>query len=182
MDFPPNLPRRHLENIFAGAYDKYAEAIFRYCYFKTSDRETAKDLVQQVFLKTWTYLRQGGTVREFRPFLYRLAANEVIDWYRRRKDDSLDRLIAEGFNPADEQAAVTTQAELNLVLVKLAKLEDGDRNLIIWHYLEGLAPGEIGEIIGQSENVVSVRLHRAKKKLQALDRPSRKPPTKQPHE
>lgn len=135
--------------------------------FKTSDREAAKDLVQQIFLKTWSYL-QKGAIDNYRPFLYRVAARVVIDWYRRAKTDSLEALGENGFDPEDKHADPSRQAEINWIFSILEQLKPEEQNLIVWRYVEDLSPGEIALILGESENVISVRLHRAKAKLKHL--------------
>ena len=48
-----------LQKEFEKAYDLYADAIFRHCYLRVSDRELAKDLMQEAFMKTWEYLASG---------------------------------------------------------------------------------------------------------------------------
>lgn len=156
-----------LEMELLAAYDAHADAIFRHCYFKTSERELAQDMAQDVFLKAWSYM-QKQPVRNMRAFLYRLADNLVIDWYRRRKTMSLDVLMEGGFEPIDLESRVEEQVDAALALAKLRELEAGDRELITLRFVEGLTPGEIGEILGESVNTVSVRLHRAMKRLRTL--------------
>lgn len=150
------------------AYDAHADAIFRHCYFKTGERELAQDMTQDVFLKTWSYMQQKHSIENMRAFLYRLADNLVIDWYRKRKASSLDALVDAGFEPADADQKLEVRAEASLALAKLRELGEDDQKLITWRFVEDLSPGEIAEIVGQSENVISVRLHRALKKLRSL--------------
>lgn len=157
-----------LEMKLLAAYDAHADAIFRYCYFKTSERELAQDMTQDVFLKAWSYMQQKRSVENVRAFLYRIADNLVIDWYRKRKSQSLDALMDEGFEPKDTGNTIEQQTEISIVLAKLQSMEEHDRKLITLRFVEGLSPKEIGAIVGESENAVSVRLHRTLKKLRAL--------------
>jgi RNA polymerase sigma-70 factor, ECF subfamily len=156
-----------LEMKLLAAYDAHADAIFRHCYFKTSERELAQDMTQDVFLKAWSYM-QKQPVHNMRAFLYRLADNLVIDWYRRRKTESLDALMEGGFEPAMVESRIEEQVDASLALAKLRELETDDQKLITLRFVEGLSPGEIGEILGESVNTVSVRLHRALKRLRIL--------------
>lgn len=156
-----------LDRELLAAYDAHADTIFRHCYFKTSEREVALDMTQDVFLKTWSYM-QKQPVRNMRAFLYRLADNLVIDWYRRRKTESLDALMDEGFEPAMTENRIEEQAEVALALAKLRELDVSDRELVTLRFVEGFSPREIGEILGQHENTISVRLHRAMKRFRAL--------------
>jgi DNA-directed RNA polymerase specialized sigma24 family protein len=40
-----------------------AMALFRVVYFQVSDREVAKDIVQDVFMETWTCIAEGGEIQ-----------------------------------------------------------------------------------------------------------------------
>ena len=157
-----------LEMKLLTAYDAHADAIFRHCYFKTGERELAQDLTQDVFLKAWSYMQRQHPILNMRAFLYRLADNLVIDWYRKRKSPSLDVLLDAGFEPAGADSKIEEQTEVSLVLAKLRELGEDDQKLITWRFVEDLSPGEIAEILDESENTVSVRLHRAVKRLRAL--------------
>ncbi len=157
-----------LEMELLRAYDAHADAIFRHCYFKTSERELAQDLTQDVFLKAWSYMQQKQKIVNMRAFLYRIADNMVIDWYRKRKATSLDTLVDAGFEPADVDRKVEEQVEASLAFAKLRELGEDDQKLITWRFVEDLSPKEIAEIVDQTENVVSVRIHRALKKLKSL--------------
>lgn len=157
-----------LQQKFLEAYDAYADAIFRYCYYKTSDKELSRDLVQETFTKLWTYLQNGNEIRTMRPFLYQLAGNLVIDWYRKHKSESLENLMDQGFDPADTKIDHESRAELQWALANLNKLAQSDRDLIIWRYVEDLSPREIADILGEKENTISVRVHRALERLRKL--------------
>src|SRR3989338_5881146 len=102
---------------FEKAYDELSDAIFRHCWFKIGDREKAKDLMQETFTKSWQYIAQGTSVNNLRPFLYRVANNLIIDEYRKKKELSLDGLMAEGFEPSFDEIKSTEKAiDAKLVL------------------------------------------------------------------
>ena len=85
---------QQLEQQFLDAYDAYADAIFRFVILRLRDRDAAKDLLQDVFVRTWDYLRAGKEVREMRPFLYQVARNLIIDNLRKSHGTvSLDQLL-----------------------------------------------------------------------------------------
>lgn len=150
------------------AYDAHADAIFRHCYFKTGERELAQDMTQDVFLKTWSYMQHQHPILNMRAFLYRLADNLVIDWYRKHKPQSLDVLLDAGFELVETDSKIEEQAEISHSLAKLRGLGADDQKLITLRFVEGLSPGEIAEVLGESENTVSVRIHRTMKRLRAL--------------
>ena len=92
------MEKENRQQTFLEAYESYNNAIFRYCYYQTSNREIALDLTQDTFLKAWEYLGKGIAVENMRAFLYRVAGNAVIDYRRKKKSGSLDAMTENGFD------------------------------------------------------------------------------------
>jgi RNA polymerase sigma-70 factor (ECF subfamily) len=158
---------------FLRAYDAYADSIFRFCFFKTSHRDVALDLAQEVFVRLWQQLLREKQIHNVQSLLYTIARNLVIDWYRKRKSLSLDELIEGG-----EQFGVSAHtdiehaAEAAEVLRVIEKLDDAYREVLLLRYVEDLPPREIAVILGESVNAVSVRINRATRKArELLERP-----------
>ncbi|MDZ4243588.1 MAG: RNA polymerase sigma factor [Candidatus Doudnabacteria bacterium] len=153
---------------FLAAYERFSDAIFRHCFFRVYDREAARDLTQETFVRTWEYVAKGRDIDNIRAFLYRVANNAIIDYSRRKRALSLDELLEKGFDPAGA-ADPTRDIEANLdareVMKVLLNLTSDAKDLVVMRYIDGFGPKEIAQIIGVSENVVSVRLNRAIKQL-----------------
>jgi RNA polymerase sigma-70 factor (ECF subfamily) len=158
------------ERKYLDSYDEYADAIFRYCYFKVSDYDQARDLTQDTFMKVWQEVRTGTEIENHRAYLYRIATNLVIDYYRKKKTSSLDVLTEAGFDPSDERNKTVLEDKVEVRIVKevLQKLDDKYREPVFLRYIEEMSPKEIAKILDLSENVVSVRIHRGLKQLQEL--------------
>lgn len=164
-----NTERQKVEKAFLELYEKCADAVFRHCYFRVHDRELAKDLSQEAFTRLWNSLVGGTKIENMKAFLFRTANNLVIDYYRKKKEASLDALAEDGFDPAStDHEHVADQALAREALEAVDRLEDGYREIILMRYVSDLSIGEIAEAVGESENVVSVRIHRAIKKLQKI--------------
>ncbi len=171
---------------FEEAYERYSDELFRHCSLRLSDRERALDLTQEAFLRTWEYIERGETVDEFRPFLYRTLRNLIIDEYRKHKTHSLESMLEgteetdiEALMPADESntlEAAIDRFDGKRALAALEKLPDLYKEVLILRYVESLSPKEIARYMGESENAVSVRIHRGLKKLKTLLEPD-SPPT-----
>ena len=156
------------KNKFLEAYDAYSDALYRHCFFRTFSRERAEELVQETFLKTWEYVSQDKEIANIRAFLYRVALNLIIDDSRKKKEVSLDALLAGSKNfqpPNNSHRIMEIQALFGEAMKGLKLLEEEDRNIIILRYVDDLGPGEIAEILGTNANVVSVRINRALEKL-----------------
>lgn len=158
------------EHEFNQAYDQFADAIFRHCLFRVSDREKAKDITQGSFVRLWDYMSQGKEIENMRAFLYRIANNLIIDEYRKKKDDSLDRMRDdEGFDIGSESMRdIETKDEHAQALALLDCLPDKYREALVMRHVDGLSVKDIAHLTHESENVISVRIHRAIEKLQKM--------------
>ncbi|MBP9816727.1 MAG: RNA polymerase sigma factor [Candidatus Pacebacteria bacterium] len=157
------------ETAFLDLHTRFADPLFRHAYFKVSDREIALDITQESFLRMWDYLTAGNEVDNPKAFLFRIAGNLIIDHYRKKKSSSLETLQETGFDPAGADAATITDAAAGKeALSMLSELPEKDREALLMRHVEDLSVGEIAAISGESPNVISVRIHRATKKLRAL--------------
>ena len=160
------------EKDFLEAYDLYSDALFRLCYFRLYDRERAKDIVQETFVRTWEYsVKNGKEVLNLRAFLYRVLNNLIVDDIRKKKSLSLDEITESGFQASDNRIG-KMQVELGADSVNLmralSKMEEEKRQILVMRFIDGLGPKEIAAAIDESENVVSVRLNRALKELREI--------------
>ena len=154
---------------FMKAYDELSDAIFRHCWFRIGDRERAKDLTQDTFTKSWQYLIDGTEVKNLKAFLYRVANNLLIDEYRKKREASLDKLMEAGFDPGfDDRKKTENSIDAKLVLEVVGWLDEKYREVVLMRYVDELSPKEIAEALGESENNVSVRIHRGLKQLREI--------------
>ena len=154
---------------FMKAYDAHADAIFRFFYFRVFDREKAKDLAQDTFTKTWQYLVNGNEVRNLKAFLYQVARNLVIDYSRKKTALSLDDLHEKGFDPhTDHREGLYDSIDARHALSLVKNLDEKYREVLLMRFVDGFSPREIARELKESENVVSVRIHRALKQIRKL--------------
>lgn len=175
MEFASNEPHasESPEDRFLKAFDDYNNALFRHALLRISDRERAIDIVHDTFMKAWSYVRTGHEIDSYRPFLYKVLNNLIIDEYRKRRESSLDQLLeADGvdegsFAELSESTAEALAATIDgkKAFAVLETLPDQYREVLILRFIDGLGPKEISELTEVSENVVSVRLHRGLKLL-----------------
>jgi RNA polymerase sigma-70 factor (ECF subfamily) len=168
-------PQGHEER-FLKAFDDYADALFRHAQYRLSDRERAVEIVHDTFTKVWGYVRGGHEVAAYKPFLYKVLNNLIIDEYRRRKEVSLDSLLAEegvsegSFSELHEGGIeeLTFTLDAKKASELLSELPPLYCEVLTFRFVDGLGPKEISELIEETENVVSVRIHRALKALREL--------------
>ncbi len=160
---------------FGTLYDLYAHRIYRFVFLKTGVVSDAEDLTHEVFLAAWRTIkayRIGSS--PFTSWLYRIAGNRVIDWYRtQKKNISLDEIMAGGSlsielvsaGGSNLVKALAHKFELQAVMGALRGLSDDQQNVIIMRYVEDLTPEETGEAMGKTAAAVRLIQHRAIKQL-----------------
>lgn len=164
------------EERFLKAFDEYADALFRHAIYRLSDRERAIEIVHDTFTKAWLYVRGGHEITAYKSFLYKVLNNLIIDEYRKRKEFSLDAILSEegvdegSFAELHEGGIEETTFLLDAKRASelLSEIPPVYREVLTFRYVDGLGPKEIGELIEESENVVSVRIHRGLKILKDM--------------
>jgi len=144
---------------FGLLYDAYAREIYRFVYYKTSHKETAEDLVGQVFTKAWSSIT-GYRGIGFRAWLYGIARNAVIDHYRRKRptediDDHWD--LASPDNQAGELDKQFDQARIRAALSTLSFEE---RDILIMRFWQDMEYREIAVALGKTEGAVKMKAYR----------------------
>lgn len=156
---------------FGLLYDHYQPKIYRFVFVKTSRREEAEDLTHQVFLQAWQHI--DGYEEQGFPFsswLYRIARNAVIDYYRTKKEAvSLEEVDPEFFAHIEKGF---TQAEINLELRRvvhaLRELKAEHQDVIVMRFIEELSLKEVAHTLGKSEGAVKLIQHRALRELKSM--------------
>jgi RNA polymerase sigma-70 factor (ECF subfamily) len=161
-----------LNEQFSQIYDQYIEKIYRFVYLKVSSREVAEDITSKVFIKGWEAMnKQGADIKNPSAFLYQIARNSVIDYYRQKgrtnvvSADAVAELADAGI---DIQDKAILNADVAMVKIAIQKLKKEYQDVLIWHYLEDMPIGQIAEMINKKEGNVRVILHRGLKDLKDI--------------
>lgn len=153
------------KDAFGQLYKLYFDKIFRFVYVSMRNRELSEDLTQNTFLRCWRSLSTFSTNKgTFQAFLFAIARNLLIDWYRKKKP--LPLWIAEAM-PSDENVereAIRNETK-GAVLDALSHLRKEERHLIVLRYFEEMPYGEIAQVVGKNEGTVRVRVYRILKSL-----------------
>ncbi|MEK7494091.1 MAG: RNA polymerase sigma factor [Patescibacteria group bacterium] len=157
---------------FMALYDRYSDSIFRFMLFKVSNRETAWDLTQECFFKTWQHsTNDNKTITNQKAFLYTVARNLVIDhWRAKAKHATVDieaaAYVIDDGNDVHREAVLRDEAQYLMRL--LQNLPEESREILTLRYTDGLSFEEIAAITGKSNIAIRVHTHRALKKLKIL--------------
>lgn len=150
-------------------YDLYVAKIYRFIFFKVNSASDAQDLTSETFLRLWQYLKEGKEIKNLNSFVYTIARNLVIDFYRRRAKHEQESIDLEEIHQIPDKTDFLHQqevdAQLQGVLRGLDKLKDEYREVIVLRFLNELSIGEVSSVINKSGGSVRVLLHRALKAL-----------------
>lgn len=152
---------------FAQIYRQHAPAVFGLALLLSGNRSDAEDLTSEAFARAFA---SGGAIAQAsaRSYLYAIVRNLVASQRRRPAvevggvDEVADHADVE---PGPEEIAHIRQ-HLSRTGTGLAKLREGERQVLVLSALHGMGAHEIADALGLSVGNVRVRLHRARQNLQ----------------
>jgi len=176
-----------MQQFVAGDRDAYSlivnrnkRDIFNFILSKVKDREHASDLAQDVFVKLFNSAEQYTAHGKFKAWLFRIAQNICIDFYRKQKKASiislngemdsvanetttlLDQLEDETSNPVRE----TEYSELQIILKQaLDTLPEKHQTALLLCQYHGMSYKEIADIQKCPVGTVKSRVHNAFMKM-----------------
>jgi len=156
---------------FGQLYDHYIAPLYRFVLMKVNDKAEAEDLTHEVFLSSWQNLKgykfQGFP---FSSWLYQIARNKVIDFYRTKKAyvsfENLDEDLLKVVGVSETNLEVTLAVET--VKKALTKLTPEQQDVIAMKFIEDLSNDEIARNLGKSEGAVRLLQHRAISNLKEI--------------
>lgn len=149
---------------FEALYASCHRALVGYVLRRVAVPENGADVIAETFLVAWRRLDEVPEGEEARLWLYGVARRTLANQRRgeRRRTALAERLRAE---LAVAPAAGEHESGLREIADALARLTDGDAELLRLEGWEGLDSRQIATVLGISPNAVRIRLHRARRRL-----------------
>lgn len=156
--------RRGDAEAFAALYRANVQAIFRYIFYRVNHAPVAEDLTGDVFVRALkgisTYQEQG---KPFVAWLYRIAHDRVVDYYRQQ-----DRQPATPFSDEDPLPVTSNMDEgllrrqaTRALREAIAELTADQQQVIILRFIEGQRIEKVAQIMGKNANAIKQLQHRA---------------------
>jgi len=154
---------------FAQLYEEYVEHVYLYITFRVENDRVAEDLTVRVFCKAWEQLdRYGVSGSSLIVWLYAIARNEIIAYYRTHKrnaiQDSTVPLVAGDHYLSED---IQDMFELQAMRDGLQFLTGEEQQILILKYIAGLPDKNIARIMSMHENHVRAVEFRALHRLTA---------------
>jgi len=150
-------------------YEMYYEPIFRFCVHRLFYREIAEDVTSTVFLEVARRIRsfRGRTDRDFRNWLYTIAANQANAYIRKSsRRRKLLAKAAESLAASPSNSDGSARLDWPMLYAAILKLKPEHQTLITLRFFENLRFEQIAQVLDMTKSTARVTLHRILKKLQ----------------
>jgi RNA polymerase sigma-70 factor (ECF subfamily) len=158
---------------FAAIVHRYEAPLLRYISrLGCKDASAAQDLLQEIFVKTFVHLNDYDHSLQFSSWIYRIAHNEIVSYFRKEKsrpivltrgeDSFLFEHIADDVGLNDQKSLRHSVLEIQSAV---SRLEPKYRDIIVLKFFEEKSYEEISDILQIPQGTVATLINRAKKKI-----------------
>jgi RNA polymerase sigma-70 factor, ECF subfamily len=153
------------EQEFITAIKEHEGIIHKVCNLYQQDQALRKDLFQEIVLNAWKGIVSFRGESRFSTWLYRVALNTAISFYRKSKQGPLitslpEQLDIQSQDHYDDQS-------FQMMYQAISELSKVDKAVVML-YLEEYNYSEMGELLGISENHIAVKMSRIKIRLKKI--------------
>lgn len=147
------------------AYTRYSNRIYAYCRRILGDDHAAADMLQESFMRYYEQGKNGKEVQNHASYLFKIARNLCYSHkaVAQRNSDSIEEHHTPFRDTPYEQKEL-----MELIRLALEEVPLDLREAFLLREYNGLSYLEIAEVIGESVDVVKVRIFRAKKKIRDI--------------
>jgi len=152
-------------------YELYYDRIFRFCVHRLFNRTTAEDITSSVFLTVARTIREfkGSTERDFRSWIYTIAANQANAHIRKtvRRRRLLNNAVS-GRETAADGPAVWSSLDWPTLYAAIQELKPQYQTILTLRFFEDMDYDEIGRVMDARPATIRVALHRTLRRLQEV--------------
>jgi RNA polymerase sigma factor (sigma-70 family) len=156
------------EEIFIRYIRENKGIIYKICNSYCSIPGDRQDLAQEIIYQLWKSFGTFDPAYRFSTWMYRVALNVAISFYRQEKKQLSKYPLSEELVvlEPDKDTAVETEKNLQLLQQFINELKEIDKAIILL-YLDNHSHREIAGITGFTENNIATRINRIKEKLRS---------------
>jgi RNA polymerase sigma factor (sigma-70 family) len=147
-------------------FDHFSKPIYAFFMARMRHKETAQDLTQEVFLKVIKSIEQFDKKSgDFTAWIWQIARNSGIDYFRRKKPSYLADLPDEGTNIKEEGVKSDGSAKIREIMTIVESFSPEEQELFQLHFVADVSYAEMAKMTGKSETALRVAIHLLRKKL-----------------
>jgi len=148
-------------------YELYASAMLSVCVRYVADRETARDILQDGFVKVFTKIDTYSGAGSFAGWIRRIFVTTALEYLRQndalKQTESIDEY---NYIIEDVNVSILDKISANDLITCISELPNGYRTVFNLYAIEGYSHAEIATILHISENTSRSQFMRARKMLQ----------------
>ena len=152
---------------FAILYDRHSSKVFNKCITLLQNKEVAKDLTHDIFIKAFVNISKFEGKSSFFTWLYAITYNMCIDYLRKSNVYSEmvadDEAVPDVLDDIDD--AKLLRIELDRLKILLEEIPNSDKIVLLMKYQDDMSIREIGDIFNLGDSAIKMRICRAKKKV-----------------
>ena len=168
--------RKGDERAYRALLMRYERAVYNVCYKMVRDKEQARDLAQEAFMKVFAMLDRYNPAFAFSNWLLKITSNLCIDAMRKRRVDTLpmDEPIPSARGDIERQypspnagpdKALLDKERTDLLHRAVENLPDHYRIMIVLRHQQDLSYEQIAQVLDLPLGTVKARIHRAREML-----------------
>jgi RNA polymerase sigma-70 factor (ECF subfamily) len=154
----------YTEKEFIQLLNQNQKIIHKVCNLYLNWQEDKEDLFQEITLQAWKAFSQFRGEAKFSTWLYRVALNTAITFFRKDKKNAFIATVAEIPELSNQSDRDLIEDKTKAMYKAIADLSKIDKAIVML-YLEDYSYAEISEIIGITANNIAVKMNRIKVKL-----------------
>lgn len=153
------------ERIYTSLFNKYADDLYRFLYYKFGDDLLPKDKVQEAFIKLWEHCKKVPP-NKAKSFLYTTANNLMLNEAAHKKVVLKHQKLPQKTHTQENPEYLLETAQYNEKLQRaISNLSEAQRVAFLMNRIEGKRFKEIATILDISTKAVEKRIYGALKKL-----------------
>ena len=147
-------------------YRRYASVMYRLCLIYESDRDSAKDILQESFIKIFRNIGRFDRQCSLKNWLKKIITNTAIDHYRKHQSETRFIPIEDIVSPCSDEESAASILNTKDIISQVNRLPSGARMIFQLHSIEGYSHKEIAKLLHISEGTSKSQISRAKQLLQ----------------
>lgn len=162
------LVNQQAERGFRLLMQKYQERVYWHIRRMVNDHEDANDLVQNVFIKVFSHLKDYAGRSSLYTWIYRIATNETLGWLNQQKNkpaERMDPLLYTQQLKADDY--LDGEVIHQRLLSAIQELPEKQRIVFNLRYYDEMSYEEMSQVLQTSEGALKASYHHAVKKIES---------------
>lgn len=145
---------------FIKYYQKYKDKIYNFFWYRVNfNRSLAEDLTSEVFVKALAHYGSFDSNGSFQAWIYAIARNHFINYCRQAGREL--PLESAGQIKDDQLSRINASMELEKIFAVIDKLDDNQRECLLFKFVDGLSNREIAALLNKEEGAVRTQISRA---------------------